>query len=82
MGRGFCPRCGAYSLGFNPESKRFQCYNSKCIFTVAKHTYEKILPNTHQFELAASSNIDKITAYFGEKPKKSENSRNIEKIVV
>lgn len=80
MGRGFCPKCGVYSLAFDPESKRVRCYNLKCTFKVEKHVYNQILPNTTELEMEHSSNLDKITNYFGGKPSKAKNSIGLENI--
>ena len=39
MIRAFCPTCGDFSFGYDPEAKAYRCYNVKCEFVDIERKY-------------------------------------------
>jgi len=39
MTKGFCPKCGQFSFGYDPLIKVYRCYSARCEFVDIKKKY-------------------------------------------
>ncbi len=45
MTRAFCPKCGEFSFGYDPQTKHYRCYNIGCGFVDKKKEFGEGLSN-------------------------------------
>ncbi|MBU0706963.1 hypothetical protein KKG41_01175 [Patescibacteria group bacterium] len=59
MARAFCPKCGNFSYGYDPQIKIYRCYTLGCEFVDTKKEYGKGL-SENPFNGKKSSQLERV----------------------
>jgi len=60
MTKGFCPKCGQFSFGYDPLIKVYRCYSDRCEFVDIKREYGEGLtenPFSHRDSLQLENKV-------------------------